>query len=170
MQLYAVVNSVYFRPFPSSLSWHPTPVVITVLLCLHVSACPRTCALNPPRWRNPGLFVCKQMGHPYETDASSLRRSTQGSRTGRLSRAGLTGVVSRPSTRASACDSIDEAPIVLPPLRWPSADHLSAKGMFVLESADQVWIRIGEEASPDLVGALFGVSSAPELPLVSFDE
>ena len=59
------------------------------------------------------------------------------------------------------------APINLPPLRWPSVDHLSSNGIFLLDSATGIWIRIGEEVSAEMVSDLFEVGRVQDMPQVN---
>ncbi len=70
----------------------------------------------------------------------------------------------------TACDS--SAPVVvmdgddvimLPPLRWPSADHFTSNGVFLIESSTVIWLRVGESVSAELVSDLFDVVLVKEI-------
>lgn len=69
-------------------------------------------------------------------------------------------------TPFSNSSAVSYAPVNLPPLRWPSADHLSPGGVFLLDAANGLWVRVGEEVSPAIVMDLFEVPRVEELPQV----
>jgi hypothetical protein len=73
---------------------------------------------------------------------------------------------SRAMSRTSTTPDAELPPVMLPPLRWPSADHLTADGVFLLEAAAGIWVRFGEEVSPMILFELFEVHSMTELPMV----
>lgn len=58
------------------------------------------------------------------------------------------------------------APVNLPPLRWPSVDHLSPDGAFLLDAATGIWIRLGEETPPAFISALFDLDRVEDVPPV----
>ena len=91
-----------------------------------------------------------------------------GSRNGRGSRLALLGkTMSASPAGTTASASPNEylvIPVNIPPLRWPSVDHLSSSGMFILDADGVVFLRIGEAPDQRALADLFGISDVQRLP------
>jgi len=95
----------------------------------------------------------------------SLSRAQAGSRNGRGSR--LSFLSHRSRSRASVSVTPAEylvIPVHLPPLRWPSVDHLCSDGVFILEGDGAMFLRIGESPPRQQLYDMFGVADVAKLP------
>ena len=73
------------------------------------------------------------------------------------------GLLPGSDTNQPAIVSEGDEIIALPPLRWPSADHFSANGIFIIDAAAAIWIRLGESVAGDILSDLFDVVTVKEV-------
>lgn len=109
----------------------------------------------------------------FGTTPAHGRTSTPQAITRALSRSQSAGSrASRASRKSGSHRSSSSAseylviPVVLPPLRWPSADHLCSNGIFLLEGDGAIFLRIGEAPAAHLLMDLMGFSDMARLPAV----